>query len=205
MAIRKNYNLRCSLAVPLSEVLTRIAPHVVEQACEADSAPLPHYQGEMREADFTLIAPPRFGYTALGLRRGPRYTRLPVAIVGTMTTHNGATLVEARVSLVSWSWWFMLGIPLGVLLLMSVLLYPIYSLNHAYVITLASVTTGVTAVLCVLTSWLSLSLDKADFRNVLQGYACCQRTGTPAAQMRPAAQGCRASGAGGRQSAHLAD
>lgn len=166
-----NCNLRCSQAVPVSEVLARIAPHVLGEASEAESAPWPHYQGQFRETDFKLIAPPRFGYTGVGLRQGPRYTRLPIAIVGTMTAQDGETLVEARVSLTGWSWSLVIGMPLGILLIMSALLSPIYSLNQAQFIQLVGVTSGVTAILGALLSWLSLSLDKSDFRNVLQGHA----------------------------------
>lgn len=166
-----NGNLRIAMKVPISEVRARMSPHVLGEACEAEAAPWPHYQGELRETDFKLIAPPRFGYTGHGLRKGPRYTRLPIAIVGTMTSKADETLVEARVSLTGRSWLFVIGMPIGMLLLMSALLSPIYSLNRVLFINVVSVTSGVTAVLGVLLSWLSLSLDKSDFRNVLQGHA----------------------------------
>lgn len=61
--------------------------------------------------------------------------------------------------------------PLGVLLILSVLLYPMYSQNRAFVIEMVGVSSLFTAVLSVLMSWLSLNFDKTDFQNVLRGHA----------------------------------
>ena len=105
-----NCNLRCSMAVPISDVLARIAPHILGKPCEADSELWPHYQGEIGETDFKLIAPPRFGNTGRELRKGPRYTRLPITIVGMITTKDDQTLFEARVSLTGRSWLFVIEI-----------------------------------------------------------------------------------------------
>lgn len=166
-----NRKLRFSVKVPIGEVLARLSPHVLSDERAANTTPWPHYQGAIRDTVFDLIAPPRFGFTRFGLRKGPRYTRLPIAIVGTLAANDNETLVEANVGLTSRSWWLVIGLPLGVLLLMSAILYAIYPLNHALFVNLVGMTSGLTAVFGLLMSWLSLQLDKQDFQNVLQGHA----------------------------------
>lgn len=156
---------RLSVSASIDEVLERMSSHVLADASAAETTPWPPYQGEVRDTRFELITPPEFA------RKGSRSRRMPISIIGTLTATKKETLVEARVSLTGWSRWFVFGFPLVMPLVTAVLFCPIAPLNHRFFVTVVGIASGVAAVLCLLSAWLSLKLGAREFRDVLEGHA----------------------------------